>query len=160
MSCQGNSLGSGAVTEVSDPLGPIGTVPGFAGLFGRFAEYGLKLTEITDGLTHVFMAGETISAHCKYQCAHCPNFPFSPTNIPLNTFKKTPLDLPANGCDADSPELGIGGYGESCGYKSYHPGGAHMMMADGSVHFVREDIDFRIFYLLGARKSGEEKRVE
>jgi prepilin-type N-terminal cleavage/methylation domain-containing protein/prepilin-type processing-associated H-X9-DG protein len=160
LSCQGNSLGSGAVSEASDPLGPIGFRPGFAGLFGRWAEYGLKLTEITDGLTHVFMAGETISAHCKYQCAHCPNFPFSPTNIPLNTFKKTPLDLPANGCDADSPELEKGGYGEACGYKSHHPNGAHMMMADGSVHFVNDAIDFRLFYLLGARKSGEEKRVE
>jgi hypothetical protein len=160
LSCQGNSLGSGSVTEVSDPLGPIGFRPGFAGMFGRFAEYGLKLKDATDGLSHVFLAGETISSHCKYQCAHCPNFPFSPTNIPLNTFRKTPLDLPANGCDADSPELEKGGYGEACGFKSHHPSGAHMMMVDSSVHFVNEAIDFRIFYLLGARKSDQEKRIE
>jgi prepilin-type processing-associated H-X9-DG protein len=159
-SCQGNSLGSGQVTEASDPLGPIGHKPGFAGLFGRFAEYGLRLKDVTDGLSHVFMAGETISAHCDYQCAHCPNFPFSATNIPLNTFIYIPNGAATAACELDTANIEEGGYGEACGYKSYHPGGAHMMMADGSVHFVRESIDFRLFAMLGARKSGEDKRIE
>jgi prepilin-type processing-associated H-X9-DG protein len=160
LSCQGNSLGSGSVSEPSDPLGPIGFKPGFAGLFGRWAEFGLRLKDASDGLSHVFMGGETISGHCKYQCAHCPNFPFSPTNIPINTFVKTPLSLPTGGCEADTPNVEEGGYGEACGFKSRHPGGAHMLMADGSVHYVSETIDFRIFYLLGARKSNEDKRIQ
>jgi len=157
--CQGSNHGSSPVSEASDPLGPIGMFPSFPGLFGRFAEYGLKLKDITDGMSHVIMAGETISAHCKYQCAHCPNFPFSPTSIPLNTFVRTPLDLLTGACDAQSPNVELGGYGEACGYKSHHPGGAHLLMADGSVHFVNEAIDYELFALLGARKSGEEKRL-
>jgi hypothetical protein len=32
-------------------------------------------------------------------------------------------------------------------------------MADGAVHFVNEDIDFDLYVLLGARKSGEVKRL-
>jgi prepilin-type processing-associated H-X9-DG protein len=52
-----------------------------------------------------------------------------------------------------------GGYAEACGYKSRHPGGAHLLMADGAVHFVNEDIDFDLYVLLGARKSGEVKRL-
>jgi prepilin-type N-terminal cleavage/methylation domain-containing protein/prepilin-type processing-associated H-X9-DG protein len=161
--CQGESLGSFAVAQQGDPLGPVGTVPGFAGLFGRFAEYGLRLKDITDGTTHVIMAGETISAHCKYQCAHCPNFPIAMTNTPINKFLKTAQVLQAGTCSVSSSSISgqpdEGGYCDACGYKSYHPGGAQFVMADGSVHFVREDIDTYIYALLGARKSDQEKRI-
>jgi prepilin-type processing-associated H-X9-DG protein len=159
MDCCPFNPATSPVTEASDPFGPVGMFPSFPGLFGRFAEYGIKLKDITDGTSHVLMAGETISAHCKYQCAHCANFPFSPTSIPLNTFVKTPLSLPTGGCDANSPDVEIGGYGEACGYKSHHPNGAHLLMADGSVHFVNEAIDYQIYALLGARRSGQEKRI-
>lgn len=159
MCCQGANFGSNAVSISGESLGPVGTQPSFAGLFGRW-EKGLKPSEITDGLTHVFMAGETIAGDCKYQCAHCPNFPISNTNVPLNTFLKTPADLPTGGCTAGkTADPAAGGYCESCGYKSHHPGGAHMLMADGSVHFVNDAIDFDLFVVLGARKSGEVKAL-
>jgi prepilin-type N-terminal cleavage/methylation domain-containing protein len=161
--CMGDSLGSSAVSQQNDPIGPVGKKPSFAGLFGRWAEYGLPLKEITDGTTHVIMAGETISAHCKYQCAHCPNFPFGMTNTPINKFIRTPLDLGAGTCSfagAPSSAPDTGGYCEACGYKSYHPGGALFLMADASTHFINENIDYMTYSLLGARKSGEEKRLE
>jgi prepilin-type N-terminal cleavage/methylation domain-containing protein/prepilin-type processing-associated H-X9-DG protein len=164
--CQGNNLGSGRVSVAGDPIGPVGTLPSFAGLFGRW-DKGIKLAEITDGLTHTTMAGEIISLQCKYQCAHCPNFPFAPTNTPLNTFVRTPIadldgsELPAGACNIINPSNPEhGGYCQACGYKSYHPGGAHLLMADGSVHLVNEAIDFEIYYLLGARGSGEPKSVQ
>jgi prepilin-type N-terminal cleavage/methylation domain-containing protein/prepilin-type processing-associated H-X9-DG protein len=160
LDCQGNGLGSDAVSDPTDPLGPVGTKPSFAGMFGRWAEFGIRLKDVTDGLTHTFMAGETIAAHCKYQCAHCPNFPFSPTNIPINSFLKTPLALSSGTCTITSPNVDEGGYAEACGYKSYHPNGAHMLMGDGSVHFVNESIDYDLFVRLGARKSAEEKRLD
>jgi hypothetical protein len=159
--CQGESLGSRRVTLDNDPIGPPGTQPSFAGLFGRW-EKGIKFSEITDGTTHVIMAGETIAAHCKYQCAHCPNFPIANTNTPLNTFLRTPAGLPAGTCGLSSGSLGNpeeGGYCEACGYKSRHPGGAHLLMADASTHFVSESIDFDVFYVLGARKSDVPKRL-
>jgi prepilin-type N-terminal cleavage/methylation domain-containing protein/prepilin-type processing-associated H-X9-DG protein len=144
--CQGAGLGSSAVSAANDPLGPAGTRPSFAGLFGRW-DKGIALKEVTDGLTNVIMAGETISAHCKYQCAHCPNFPISSTNTPLNTFLRTPKTLGAGTCSVGSlgdPEEG--GYCQACGYKSRHPGGAHLLFADGRVVFVNEAIDFEVYY--------------
>jgi prepilin-type processing-associated H-X9-DG protein len=157
--CQGNSLGSNPVSVAGDPIGPVGKSPSFAGMFGRW-DKGIKLSEVTDGLTHTIMAGETIASHCKYQCAHCPNFPIAPTNTPLNTFIKTPLNLPAGGCNIISPENPEhGGYCQACGYKSRHPSGAHLLMGDGSVHFVNEAIDFDVYYALGARKSGVTKHL-
>jgi prepilin-type N-terminal cleavage/methylation domain-containing protein len=156
--CQGRSFGEKESID-GDPIGASGTLPSFAGLFGRW-DKGLKMTEITDGTTHTVMAGETIAAHCKYVCAHCPNFPIANTNVPLNNFQKTPGGLGTGKCHVLIPvEPDEGGYCDSCGYKSSHPGGAHLLMADGTVHFVNESIDFELYYLLGARKSGEVKSV-
>lgn len=156
--CQGAGLGSGQ-TLANDPIGPQGKRPSFAGLFGRW-EIGLKISEITDGMTNVIMAGETIAAHCKYQCAHCPNFPIAMTNTPINTFIRTPRDLGAGTCGTGNGipgSLDEGGYCEACGYKSRHPGGANFLMADASTHFISESIDFDLYYVLGARKSGVPK---
>ncbi len=44
-------------------------------------------------------------------------------------------------------------YFESAG--SDHPGGAHFAMCDGSVRFISENIDDRVFNYLGSRASGE-----
>lgn len=107
------------------------------------------------------MAGETIPEQTRYICAHCPNFPFASTNIPLNTFVRFPDELANAGTsqinDPDNPEYG--GYAQACGYKSHHPGGAHLLMADGSVQFVNDAIDFNVYYILGARKSGLVKQL-
>jgi prepilin-type N-terminal cleavage/methylation domain-containing protein len=160
--CQGASFGSGPA-PANDPTTPEKQAPSFAGLFGRYPK-GTKLAEITDGTSHVIMAGETIPYQCRYICAHCPNFPFAGTNIPLNTFLVFPLPgSPGVGSgksvcsDPENPECG--GYAQACGYKSRHPGGAHLLMADASTHFVSESIDFEVYYLLGARKSGKVKEL-
>ena len=42
---------------------------------------------------------------------------------------------------------------DDCAY-SWHPGGAFMGYVDGSVHFITEEIDLRIFMLLGDRLDG------
>src|SRR5713101_1571555 len=38
---------------------------------------------------------------------------------------------------------------------SFHPGGANVVYADGSVHFLRADIDIRVFARLATRAGGE-----
>ena len=43
----------------------------------------------------------------------------------------------------------------SAGFKSRHPGGAHFVLADGSVHFISENIDYRNYQRLGDRRDGE-----
>jgi prepilin-type N-terminal cleavage/methylation domain-containing protein/prepilin-type processing-associated H-X9-DG protein len=160
--CQGASLGSREVLNVNnDPIGPPKTPPPtFAGLFGRW-EKGIALKEISDGQSNVIMVGETIASHCKYQCAHCPNFPIAMTNTPINTFLHTPKGLGAGTCalaKSGFAQPEEGGYCEACGYKSRHPGGAHFLFADGRVPMISESIDFDVYYLLGARASGESKR--
>lgn len=38
---------------------------------------------------------------------------------------------------------------------SHHPGGVHVSMADGSVHFMSEAIDGELYWALGSRSGGE-----
>jgi len=39
-------------------------------------------------------------------------------------------------------------------FSSHHSGGCHLMMADGSVHFVSEDIDMSVYHSIGIRDDG------
>ena len=45
----------------------------------------------------------------------------------------------------------------SLGFKSRHPGGANFVMADGSVHFLAEDIDMMTYQYLGCRNDGRRR---
>ena len=48
-----------------------------------------------------------------------------------------------------------GQWWRTCGFKSRHPGGANFVTGDGSVHFLSESIDYRLFNELGTRAGGE-----
>lgn len=50
----------------------------------------------------------------------------------------------------------LGNYGQGDGYKSAHPSGAMFVMADGSVHFLQETINYEIYQRLGDRRDGKE----
>ena len=98
--------------------------------------------EIPDGLSHTWLIGETIPKHCTYNGAYHNNFPVAGTTIPLNTLVES--------------ETGVDNFWyTACGFKSRHPGGAHFALADGSVRFVSETIDYRLYNELGTRAGGE-----
>ena len=65
----------------------------------------------------------------------------------------SPMLLPINGID------GPGGSNcPNCRWEnmsSFHPGGVHAGMGDGSVKFIREDIDTTTFLRLGSMMDGE-----
>jgi prepilin-type processing-associated H-X9-DG protein len=110
-------------------------------MFSRFP-VGYKFAQITDGLTHTIMAGETLP-HCLiWNCAHCPNFPLASTSVPLNH----------DTCDDGTRDLT---WPKTSGFRSGHPGGAHLLMGDGSVHFVSDGLDYRTYNELGTRSDGE-----
>jgi len=110
------------------------------GMFGRHNAI-RSFRQVTDGLSKTFLAGETLPSQCSYAGAFAPNFSLAGTTIPLNTFEVCPRPP---GCHA------VG-----CGFKSAHEGGAHFVMADGSIHFVSQSIDYRLYNNLGTRAGGE-----
>lgn len=107
------------------------------GMFIRTVK-GIKFREVTDGLSNTFMVGEALPGQCAYHGAYHRNYPLATTTVPVNTFQGEPDE-----------------FWLSCGFKSTHPGGGHMLMGDASVQFVTEDIDYLVWNGLGTRAGGE-----
>ena len=121
------------------------------GAFGGFE--GGRLKDFTDGLTKTFFVGEVVGKG-------------------LGTFKghywasRNLLDV-AGGING--PKTAIGGkypddvtpdYGwRGTGFASYHPGGCHFAMGDGSVRFISEEIAQTTLDSLTTR-AGAENSVE
>lgn len=116
------------------------------GVFGRHAEPKISLAKIVDGTSHTFMVGETLPEECNFFSLFATNFALTSTAIPIN-FRRN--NTPGDDYDLDK------GWFDISGYKSEHPGGVHVVMADGSVHFLQEDMDYRLYNGLGTR-AGEE----
>jgi prepilin-type N-terminal cleavage/methylation domain-containing protein len=116
-----------------------GTFPGLLARHPVSIEFG----EVTDGLTNTFLVGETLSKQCGFNGAYANNFSVTSTAIALNVL------IPDNGVNTTP------GLTKSCGFKSLHTGGAQFVMGDGSVHFVSESIDYRLYNELGSRNGGE-----
>ncbi|MGD9126568.1 MAG: DUF1559 domain-containing protein [Planctomycetia bacterium] len=141
--CQGYHLGT--VHAPSEP-----SLQAFAGIFGR-SRAAIRFRDVTDGLTQTIMAGETIPSHQIWNGVFVINFPLAPTNIPINKMVSD---------DGQHGGHVVKKWASTSGYKSYHPGGAHLMMGDGSVHFVPDTIDYRLYNDLGTRAGGELVRTD
>ncbi len=141
--CQGCNLGTlGGESDVSCPASiPDNT---FAGLVGRSLT-AIKISSVTDGMSHTLMAGETLPADCGWNGVFMPNFPVASTEIPLNTFT-------SDGGQHTNWWL-------TSGYKSTHPGVVGFVLGDGGVHFLSAEIDYQLYNNLGTRAGGETAAV-
>lgn len=134
--CQGRNYGT---TTLDGERGASST-----GMFGRFNDR-RRFSQIIDGLSKTLMVGETLPAQCAYGGAFAPNFSLAGTSIPLNTFETCPKPP---GC-----------HRRGCGFKSEHEGGANFVMGDNSVHFLSEDVDYRVYNHMGTR-AGQDSAAE
>jgi prepilin-type N-terminal cleavage/methylation domain-containing protein/prepilin-type processing-associated H-X9-DG protein len=141
--CMGNNMGTeGLGWNMAAPCYNSRTCPDTSvgvGLFARSAN-GVSRRKVTDGASKTFAVGETRPFDCMWNCLFCDNHPLSSTQIPLNTMST----------DNPSPQPW-----RSHGFKSSHSGGVGIAMADGSVHFVPETIDYRVYNALGSRAAGD-----
>lgn len=132
--------------------GPYGQDGDGPGMFHRWP-VSVRFSSVKDGLTNTFMLGETLPEQTIHNMAFCSNMPLCQTNIPLNTM--TPAsNMPVVGA-SDSANHSANPYYETLGFKSLHPGGALFCLGDGSVHFVSDSIDFRLYNQLGTRAGRE-----
>jgi prepilin-type processing-associated H-X9-DG protein len=78
------------------------------------------------------------------------------TQIPLNTM----VGAEGQGDEWTQGELHAKNpHNRACGFKSAHLGGATFSMADGSVHYINDTIDYRLYNELGTRDGGESVRL-
>jgi len=119
----------------------------FPGMFVR-RPISVRFEEVTDGLSQTIMLGETLPTHSVFNGAYMQNFPGCATHIPINTM------VDDEGIDAIGAS-GLCNWQHTMGFKSRHPGGANFALADGSVHFFPETIDYKTYNNLGTKAGGE-----
>jgi prepilin-type N-terminal cleavage/methylation domain-containing protein/prepilin-type processing-associated H-X9-DG protein len=104
----------------------------------------IRLNLIKDGTSNTIMLGEAASGldymnswqHADTTiatCAYPPNHKNPATGQPY-----PPTD-----------------WWNQYGFTSYHSGGANFVMADGSVHFIADDVDLATFRAMGSRMGSE-----
>ena len=100
----------------------------------------VTVRKITDGLSHTFLIGEDLPEHNGHSAAYFSNTTCSSTDAPLNYLPVPP-----------TPEK----YYDVMGFRSLHPGGAHFAMADGSVTFIDDSIDYDLYMNLSTKAGSE-----
>jgi len=97
-----------------------------------------RLSSIRDGLASTFMVGEDVAEENHHSAAYYCNGDYASCHVPLNYFPGTPRE-----------------WWNVMSFRSLHPGGAHFCMADGSVHFIHETINYDLYRALSTKAGGE-----
>ena len=110
-----------------------------------------RIRDCTDGTSNTFLIGEALPAYSTFMMYFAPHMNVASTNPPPNyhkVFTECPksltLRLEPPGC-----------YAYMGGFNSVHPGGLQMCLADGSVRFITETIDYYTWTYLGDREDGQ-----
>ena len=135
--CQGHNFGTNAGAGYPAGSG--------VGMFSRYRK-AISIDDVRDGTTNTLAIGETLPSQCTFISMFAVNFNVSPTTIPINTMES---DGPGGQHSPGSS------WWTTSGFKSRHPGGVLFCMGDGSVHFLSETIDFRLYNELGTIAGGE-----
>ncbi len=113
--------------------------PAGSGIYWAWgANVGINM--VTDGTSNTFMAGEQIRKITTWNAWVGANATIGSTGIPLNYKQRVP---------------NIGDWPYLYSFRSNHPGGANFCMADGSVKFIKNTINFNIYQALSTRGNGE-----
>lgn len=124
-----------------------------SGVFAR-ATWAAAIKEITDGTSKTIAMGEIRPRCSAFQWIHgwtlSEGLWFATT---------APINYPTNPDEFGSaPPLGSNwelDFNTAMGFKSRHTGGVNMLFADGSTHFLQENIDYTTYQKLGARADNE-----
>jgi hypothetical protein len=134
---------------------PVDDRSNFAGPFTRVGTR-VKLAQVTDGLSNTLFIGEVrpqFSEHVRNGWAQSNNGNgYCTTLIPINY--DTSKDNSADPCRRSY------NWNTEVGFKSAHVGGANFLLGDGSVHFVSETLDHRLYQALGAKQDGQVVTLE
>ena len=148
----------------------------FRGCFQRSGPT-IRFQDIKDGTSQTIMVGEILpdqlsmtdaEAIHRYNPAYQPGWNgqggwaasdggssgMISTIVPINY--QTPLKVYCSQTSTEEEKMRAwgGGWTVNFGFKSKHPSGANFLFADGSIHFLPEDIDHWTYQYLGCRDDG------
>jgi prepilin-type processing-associated H-X9-DG protein len=139
--------------DVSDASVCVHTAKKTSGIFARI-NWAASIPEITDGTSKTIAMGEVLP-DCNLEFIRFGWWDsqafYVATSVPINydSCRQVPWGTGRQDCST------YANWNTSSGFKSRHPGGAQFVMADGSVHFISENIDYRNYQRLGDRRDGE-----
>ena len=119
----------------------------------------MRVRNVFDGTSNTLFVGEVTGGEPGYN----PNLQSCPYGLPPHdidgwVWVHGPMFTTGLGINGVNTMPGEGSYdrcGGEAGFSSYHPGGAHFLRVDGSVHFESENIDQAILAALTTRAGGE-----
>jgi prepilin-type N-terminal cleavage/methylation domain-containing protein/prepilin-type processing-associated H-X9-DG protein len=130
-----------------------------SGVFAR-SSWSASIDEIRDGTSNTIAMGEVRGWCSGFQWrrgwAKSEGLWFAttaPINFPTCPGENGVANDPDNGGSGCNNKEGA--WNTSMGFKSQHPGGAHFVFCDGSVHFLNESIDHSSYQMLGDRRDGK-----
>jgi prepilin-type N-terminal cleavage/methylation domain-containing protein/prepilin-type processing-associated H-X9-DG protein len=100
------------------------------------------IRDITDGTSHTIFIGEDVPKYNYHSAAFYANGDYASCHAPLNFFPDMVTVTPDQWWNVIS-------------FRSLHPGGANFASADGSVGFVAETIDHKIYRAMSTKAGGE-----
>ncbi|MFO0953393.1 MAG: DUF1559 domain-containing protein [Isosphaeraceae bacterium] len=138
----------------------------FQGMFGDCSSgQTTNLASVTDGSSNTFLVGENSPNFNGQSCWVCGHGAWAGTHVPMNWLTKLKDNEkdPTDGTVCSISYLGNITQAKFCyrnqfyiwGFKSWHPGGVNMAMADGSVKFMKQTVHPRVYNALGTRNRGE-----
>jgi prepilin-type processing-associated H-X9-DG protein/prepilin-type N-terminal cleavage/methylation domain-containing protein len=144
-----------AMSGVNPVLAGLGWIDRIGNYEGAMPAYNImvRLTDITDGLSSTALIAEDAGRPKLWQAGRY---------IPGPAIKG-PWSAWENGITLQGSTLDGATQPGTCAINctnkqevySFHPGGANVLFADGSVHFLKQTIDIRVFARLVTRAGGE-----
>jgi prepilin-type N-terminal cleavage/methylation domain-containing protein/prepilin-type processing-associated H-X9-DG protein len=125
-----------------------------SGMFSR-SGWSANMQQIPDGTSKTIAMGEVLP-DCNYEFMRFgwwESWPMYVGTAPAINFDSCRATTPAWPAPQDCGTFF--NWNTSSGFKSRHPGGANFTLADGSVQFISENIDYRNYQRLGDRRDGE-----
>ena len=127
------------------------------GMFG-YCGPKIRLADAADGASNTLLLGESLidqkPGRDTNNWARAAGGPMATTIVTINTMTDYWNSDVASGCKV-APERYYRNYNLAEGFKSRHPGGANFAFADGSVHFLNQNIDHQTYQYLGCRNDGQ-----
>ena len=112
---------------------------GPGGMFRRRQDFTVKFRDMTDGTSNVLMVGENSPSYNQFSA-------WAPSDSPIQTthaINSQTLTCGSTICQySTTPQLP---WPNNSAAQSFHEGGAHFLLGDGSVHFLSENMNITVY---------------